>query len=745
MAESTYRAGNLGLVPVKTASAAYEDERARRDPPVPRPPRRETTLASHIRAVFKENGDHRRTEGVDDALLDGLRRRLGEYSPEKLAALAKQGGSAVFAPITGVKCRNAEAWLSDVFSPDDEKSWALKPTPMPELPADAQAQVMQVAAAYAQSKVAEALQGGAELPPDAVARLQASVAPLLESFVERRMRAAAEKRVRAMERLMYDQLVEAEWDKVLDAFIFDLCTFKTAILKGPVIRWRRTRRWEIKADGSSELVVGREPRPVFERVSPFDFYPSPMATGAQGPGPVVEKLWLTRSSLEDLKDVEGYDAAAIGRILADENAGRSENPSDDKDSERLGIELRGNPDDAKASADTIFGLEFHGNVPGRLLLEHGLDRDSSGKRLRHAKEYCVEAILVGDELVYLDLNPDKMDRHPYSATSWSKVAGSFWGESVPELVAPVQDVCNASLRALVNNMGFASGPQAAVTDIDRIPEGEDLTEVYPFKLWQFTNERLSTVDPIKFFAIPSNAKELMAAYETFKRQADDDSGIPAYVYGNERTAGAGRTASGLSMLMTGASRGIKRVIRNAHRDVIRQCLMRLYDWNMQYSDDPKVKGDADVVAVGAVAVLTREQAATRRMELLQVMGSNPQDVQLFGLKARAELWRETLDTLEFDGDALVPTDEEVEEIERAAQAQAQQAQAAAQAAMQADVEAKMQELRIRQQEVELDYEVELRKLDQKEREVDLNALADTALREIGQAQPAAKGKTGGSK
>ncbi len=710
--------GNHGLVKVKTVAGVLTDRQREHDRALAPSEKKESTLATYVRGIYAENRDYRVSSGVEELLLDNLRRRLGEYSPEKLQKIAAQGGSEIFAEITGVKCRNAESWLSDVFSPDDEKSWSLNPTPVPEIPEEAKAQVEQLAIQFAQQKLLEAEQAGQQVTPQQAQQLAAESQPVIEKFLKDKLRKKTEQRVRRMERTMYDQLLETGWDETIDQFLFDLTTFPTAVIKGPIIQLRKTRRWEIAAGGASELIVERTPVPVFRRVSPFDCYPSPMSEGAEGPGPFVERLHLTKSSLEDMKEYEGYDAAAIERVLAKIGT-TTDFPEGsepiDTDRRSIASSPQGVAEDAPTGADEIIGLEFHGFVTGSLLKDHKLEVDNDGKPLRNTRQYAAEVVLVGTELIYVSLNVDKLDRHPYSATSWSKVAGSFWGEAIPQLLTPVQDVCNAALRALVNNMGFSSGPQVAVTDIDRVPINEDLTDVYPFKLWQFTNENRMTSDPVKFFAIPSNANELYSIYENFKKQADDDSGVPAYAYGNERAAGAGRTASGLSMLMTGASRGIKKVIRNAHRDVVRQCLVRLYDWNMQYLDDPEIKGDADIIAIGAVAVLSREQASTRRLELL-TMSNNPTDLAIFGRKNRAELWRQTLDTLEFDGDRYILTDDEIEELERRDVESQQAAQAAERAVAEAEAQTTQQEVQIKKQIADQNYELERLKIQLKSEE-----------------------------
>src|SRR6185437_12820695 len=113
-----------------------------------------------------------------------------------------------------------------------------------------------------------------------------------------------------------------------------------------------------------------------------------------------------------------------------------------------------------------------------------------------------------------------------------------------------QDMCNAAARSLAANMAIASGPQVAV-NTGRMPPGEDATQMYPWKLWQFESDPMgSTAPPVIFFQPGSNADELMRVYERFSILADEYTGIPKYMTGTEGTPGAGRTASGLSMMIS---------------------------------------------------------------------------------------------------------------------------------------------------------------------------------------------------
>ena len=80
--------------------------------------------------------------------------------------------------------------------------------------------------------------------------------------------------------------------------------------------------------------------------------------------------------------------------------------------------------------------------------------------------------------------------------------------------------------------------------------------------------------------------------------------MPNYVYGSSNVAGAGRTASGLSMLMENAAKGIKQAILSLDK-ATSDMLQRFYDHLMIYDDDHSIKGDMQIVASGIVGKIGR--------------------------------------------------------------------------------------------------------------------------------------------
>ena len=126
----------------------------------------------------------------------------------------------------------------------------------------------------------------------------------------------------------------------------------------------------------------------------------------------------------------------------------------------------------------------------------------------------------------------------------------------------------------------------------------------------------SSAPAVRFSQPDDNANTLMGVYDKFSRLADDHSGIPAYLYGDLNVQGAGRTSSGLSMLMGSAGKGIRQVVMHIDSDVIKPIVERQYVYNMRYDEDESIKGDLDIMPRGAINLANKEQMNVRRIEFL---------------------------------------------------------------------------------------------------------------------------------
>jgi hypothetical protein len=257
---------------------------------------------------------------------------------------------------------------------------------------------------------------------------------------------------------------------------------------------------------------------------------------------------------------------------------------------------------------------------------------------------------------------------PYSVTSWEKLPGSFWGVGLGEQLRDVQAVCNAAVRALMNNMSLSSGPQIMINR-DRMAAGEDIRQIFPLRSWVVQNGDFGASDsrpPVEFYQPSSNAAELVGVFDKFSVLADEFSSLPRYMMGDQHVGGAGRTAAGLSMLMNAANKGIKNVANNIDTDIIVPTIERLYYSLMLYGEDESIKGDAEIIPRGAINLAVRETVNVRRLEFLNAT-ANQVDMQIVGIEGRAALLREVAKGLQMPVDDIIPSREKLDYMVRTQQ------------------------------------------------------------------------------
>lgn len=594
-----------------------------------------TGLAAHIKEFWTKAETAKRD--VETRMIEAMYARRGEYTPARKQKIAEAKQPAIYMMLAASKMRQVESLLRDVLlGTGSDKPWTLRPTPSPELPPE---EVQKIVEAL-QAEIFQAMQMGLQPSMEEVRqRLR-----MHREQLDVRLMEEARVRCERMERKMEDQLAEGGFLGSLDHFITDLATFPTAFLKGPVVRRKPQLSW----GPGGALVVETKLALHWERVDPFCLYPAPWARHI-GEGPLIEKHRMSREDLNQLIGVEGYDENSIRKVLELYGRGGLHNWLA-IESEKAAAEGK---DQLVAASGTglIDALQYWGSASGQMLVDWGLPRAQVPDL---TKEYQIEAWLIGSYVIKAVLNADPLARRPYYGYSFQQVPGSVWGSSPYDLIHDCQDMCNAAARSLAANLGISSGPQVAILS-SRLPPGEDVTEMYPWKIWQFDADPMgSTAAPITFFQPTSNAAELMGVYEKFSLLADEYTGIPRYMAGfNEGSGGAGRTASGMSMMIGNASKIVKQVVGGIDTNVLTPLLERQFYYNMRYSDDPDLKGDVKVVARGALSMTVKEAAQVRRNEFLAAT-ANPFDMQIIGLDGRAEVLRESVRGLDMNTDKVVP-------------------------------------------------------------------------------------------
>lgn len=595
-------------------------------------------------------------EPITDRLLKAQRARMGKYDPALLAEIKAFGGSEEYARITDNKCRIAESWLRDIFLGQTEKPWTIKPTPSPSLPPDTVASVRTIVG----NQIAQYFAISGQMPTPADVR---ALTEKLRDAELQKLNQSARDISERMEKKMEDQIAEGGWHAAFGQFIADLVTYPAAHFKAPVLRKKSSLKW-VQEGANWVPQVQDEIMPVFERVDPFKIFPAPGITNPQD-GYMIEWLEFTRDDIYNLIGVPGFSEDAIRAVIDQYGTNGLKNWTG---LNTLVEQSDINDQQVRVDSPAVFidCLEFSGPVRGKDLIEWGMEEKDVPDV---DKDYEASVWLIGQWVIKAQINPDPLNRRPYYKTSYEEVPGSYWGLGLPDLLEDVQGVANAAVRSLVNNMGMASGPNVGI-NVDRLPPGEDLTNIHPWKIWQFQDSQVGANTPaIEFFQPNSNVNELLTVVDKFYQFADDFSMVPRYLGGSADIAGGvGRTASGMSMLMNAANKGMKGVVSNIDLAVMTPMLESLYNFNMLFSDDQTIKGDSQVIARGAVSLMQLESLQLRRNEFLQVT-ANPIDSQIVGPQGRATILREVAKGLEMDVNEIVPPTEVL------AQQQAQMMQA----------------------------------------------------------------------
>lgn len=603
-----------------------------------------TPLGGYIRGQYEIFRNHRNTAaGWSERLMIALRTFNGQYDATKLQEIKKFGGSEVYVRLIAQKCRAASSLLRDIYLSQD-RPWAVRPSPDPSIPDSITQRIDQLM--QMETQLVAQHTGKPPAPGDLDDRKRS----LLESARDAAKKKAA-KQARVAEDKIEEILRDGNFYHSLAEFLVDLPIFPFACIKGPVVKVQPKVSWP---KGGGRPTVEQRPMLTWNRVSPFDLWWTPGVSDIENAN-VIERLRVTRAELNDLLDLPGYNQDEIRAVLTEYGRGGLYDNWDSTDSERAVLESRENP--AWNRSGLIAMLEFNGCVQGEVLQEYGLAVEDP------VRDYHIQAWLIGSHVIKCNLSPSPRQRHPYFITSFEKVPGTPVGNGLTDLLVDMQEVANSTMRALVNNMSIASGPQVVVDDDQLAPE-ENGEEMYPWKRWHVRREPTSAHNqqPVSFFMPTSNAQQLIAVFEKFVGIADDVSAIPKYI-GGSGGGGAGRTASGLAMLMGNASKILQTVSANIDRDVLEQALMQLSDLILLTDTSGLLTGEENVTVLGVNVAIQRETIRQRQIEFLSAT-ANPLDQKIVGMKGRGAILRSVASTIGMDGEQIVPAEEALEKMEK---------------------------------------------------------------------------------
>lgn len=553
----------------------------------------ENRLAQYVRERFRDARAARQREDIDADMSYGAHAYRAKYSPSELSQL--DPGVHVYMPITQTKCRALQNWMADIMQNAIDRPFTLNPTPVVDVPQHLEDVAVERLTA---------LFNTGEIDVDELTEMIEQARGLALDIAHKSAKQACERMGSKIE----DQLAEGGWRDTYDQFVVDLSTMPAAIIRGP------TQEKKMRLSHAfGDVTQVEEDVFTFRRVSPFDFFPAPSAASVEDAAYLIERMRLRGSQMSVMKRMVGAQPEVISSLLAAHPEGYDPWEADMSDHARQELEAKDLPSSSGPDRDYVV-MVYTGEIPVRLANEYGLKLEED-----HQDFLQVELWTCGRYVLRAMVNPYPLGKRPYYVTGFQRRAGSIWFDSLPVILRDTQRLCNAAVRAMVKNMAFSAGPIGEV-DLGAIPMEENLTEIEPYRLYKVSKDPLSpTGSAFSFTTIPSTSVHLMRVYDRYSVEADNVSGIPAFVTGNPDVAGAGRTLGGLSMLMGNAAKGIKRVVSMSDNLVVQPMVEMMYAINMLFSNDDSLKADAQVVARGAAGLLQKELSQSRAIELLQVL------------------------------------------------------------------------------------------------------------------------------
>lgn len=558
---------------------------------------------------------------VEETLLMCDRQRRGIYDPQDAALL---GGIDIFIPMTDMKCMAAEAWLRDMLGNVIEMPWTVEPTPIPDLPERLKQKAlrdlkMEIVNQATQGNALAAAQAMANMPGQAQDILFGQMISAFPGDLEdtaKRLKEAqrkiqfsqAKQAASGMERLMRDQCVQMDFLSLLQQVFYDLVTFPAAILKGPILTNKPRVYWR----GNSRVVEQRDQLSAY-RVAPFDFRPSPDSSNTQNGTYVIEKTRMTRRSLTWALNKKYWIGTQIRQILEEY---RTQNRNWLIDSTGQNPEV--NPNITIWREDeTIESLEHHGILSGRELRPYGISADED-------TYYETKVVVSGYRTLFVKVNAEPyVTARPYHNASYERHGDRFWNTCPVLKLRDVQRTVNAAVRAQIRNMAFSSGPQVEI-DVSRVKSYvanlEDLLDISPYRGRLVDPDLVNGGRPAYTFTnVPEIISKLAPVINMYWKLADDVSNIPNYAQGDTGLSGAGRTFRGFSAVFAQALKVFKMPVQNLDTGIFQPFAQALYDYNMTYSTDDSVKGDANVRALGSTGLVERELGQQRALETMQII------------------------------------------------------------------------------------------------------------------------------
>lgn len=520
------------------------------------------------------------------------------------ADLAERINTDVRISLTKHKVDTLVAWTRDLLGTTNTSPFVVEPTPIPDLSEAAKMQVV----AKMRSKILSGYEGTPEQIFEMARQLKA------EQLAEEVK--IAQNASMHMQKLIDDQLIEGGFRNQIMDFLTNFALYPYAVMVGPMPEMIPVYKWSGNTPRASYKPILRT-----YNVSPFDYYWSP-DTYQAGKGTYdIIRIRMTKMSLLQCAGLNGFiKENVINAVRHFDNPDNSldwlsQNPDKDKQP------IKRWPND-----ESIDLLVHYGAISGKELRRYGMTGVDDNAF------YECQATVLGSWTIRLLLNPNPdMSARPIYSSSYQRAPGKMAGYGIGQIMRDIERSFMAAYRGLIENIGFSAAPIGEVdyTRIQRYMSDEQLGELMSATVIPTDPDMTGGGRPAHYFHnVPNISGQLIGVMQYFTELADRHTGIPAAMSGQPVGTGANRTFRGIMALYGNALKGVQSAMINLDRELFEPLGKSYFAYNMRYSKDPLIKGDAMVRARGTEGLLQKEIDKQNSLENLQMIAQLSQTGQV---------------------------------------------------------------------------------------------------------------------
>lgn len=582
----------------------------------------EELIAALTRESERRVGERR---PVEQRWIRNVYQYKGQYTEQEEKNIRATGAtyhrSTVYMNETQHNTDDIEDRIVDVEFPVDDRNFSTEPTSVPELSDEAMAWA-RFAAENQQQLLA--MPPGEEGTPEAQQALMAQQESIARATEIQATLDEARRRADRMQAVMDDQLQECGYDIQCKLMIHDGVLLGTGVMKGPVLSSEIKQVWTERKDEASgfsvhEMTAKEEPRPAFYRVDPWNWFPSMSACNIKESESFFERHLLTASGLRKLAKIPGFDKNAIRRLLKQKARGTVPTYLS---------ELRSMNDQGTVTPlDERYQIwEYHGPIDfedmdcvARYTQDEDLQKYAGD--IDPLQEINVTIWFCQDELLKFGIHHLDSGEPIYSVFNYKKDDHSIFGFGVPHLMASHQEVICAAWRMQVDNAVAATLPQILINNSIVEPLDGDWT-FYPGKIWKKKSGTAPGDKVFETFHLDIRMAEMRALIDQTLQAIDRHIGVPRIADADTPIAPM-QTALGVSVFSNERKMIFKGLVKHFDDNVTIPNIQRLFNWNMQFSQDPSIKGDMRIKARGTSTFLLRELQGPALMAMLLQFASHP--------------------------------------------------------------------------------------------------------------------------